>query len=400
MFCQLRILPVAFCLLGLACSPGEGPHDPRHSIGQETKNDQVDALIKQLGHDKFALREEASKELRTIGQPALNALRQAAKAHDSAEIRRRADQLVQVLEAREVRLMSAHFSPGLKLAESPHPVCMIRITAQVNAKGEGKGTINLVTTPPNYDEFGDIVTGRETDNKVRPPRKELPTVSLDCSFEYLTTGAIGRVNEGATNRSVFRIKGPKITSALSFATSGPGLTSGRLLVHGSDRRVEHVVEFNDITPRMGQGGGLPVPCHPGCFPAGTMVRVPDGVKPIDQIRAGDLVIAVNADGTWAYVKVTDVSVTRNLLLEVQTEAGTLITTQTQPIALQAGGFKGAADLKKGDRILRIVNGERRAVAVLDVTATNREADVYNLVLGETRNFTANDFLVRSKPPGN
>jgi hypothetical protein len=398
MFRQLRILPVAFCLLGLACTPGETPQGSGGPASQTVNKQRIDALIKQLGDDKFALREAASNELRTLGHSALPALRQAAKSSDSPEIQRRADQLVQVLEAREVRLTSAHVSNAWKFPESPHPVTKVRIVAYVNARGNGKGTIYLDATPPNYDEFGDFVNGRETDNKARPGRNPLPTTTLDCTIEFEKTGGIGRVNEGVVNRSVFRIKGPKITSPLTFATTGPGLTSGRLLIHGADKRVEQVIELNDVTPRMGQGGGLPVPCHPGCFPAGTMVRVPTGVQSIERIRTGDLVTCVNADGSWSSVKVTDISVTRNLLLEVRTEAGTLITTQTQPVALEGGGYRGAADLQKGDRIWRIVNGERRVAAVLDITSTNRETDVYNLVLGETRSFIAGDFVVRSKPP--
>jgi hypothetical protein len=45
-----------------------------------------------------------------------------------------------------------------------------------------------------------------------------------------------------------------------------------------------------------------------------------------------------------------------------------------------------------------VKGERRGAAVLKVSAADREAQVFNLVLGEARAFIAGDFLVRSKPP--
>ncbi len=398
MLYQMRMLPVAVCLLGLACSSSTTPQTTNRNAAGDGKDGRVEGLIKQLGDDKFTTREAASKELREIGNPALGALQKAAKEGEGAEVRRRAGQLVQELTLRGVRLTSSYFSPGLRLPESQHPVYQVLIWANVNAKGEGKGQIDLFTTPPNYDEFGDPVTGREVDGKARPVRNVHPTISLDCTIEYERSGAIGRVNEGAVNRSVFRIKGPKITSPLCIATTGPGLTTGRLLVLDGDKRVEHVVELMDVTPRMGVSSGPPVPCHPGCFPAGTMVRVPDGVRAIENIHTGDTVVSVNANGTWEPVKVTDVSVTRNRLLEVQTESGRLITTQTQPIALETGGFQSAAELKSGDRIWRIVNGERRAVKVVGVSATDREADVFNLVLGDTRGFIANDFVVRSKPP--
>ena len=45
-----------------------------------------------------------------------------------------------------------------------------------------------------------------------------------------------------------------------------------------------------------------------------------------------------------------------------------------------------------------MNGERRAVKVLGISSADREAKVFNLVLGGTKGFMAGDFLVRSKPP--
>ena len=42
--------------------------------------------------------------------------------------------------------------------------------------------------------------------------------------------------------------------------------------------------------------------------------------------------------------------------------------------------------------------ESRAVAVVSVVATGREAQVFNLVLGEPVLFVAGGFLARGKPP--
>src|SRR5262245_12959876 len=64
-------------------------------------------------------------------------------------------------------LWSPYFAPGLPLPEVKQPVYAVRLEATVNAKGEGKGTLILTVTPPNYDEYGDPVTGRETDLKNR-----------------------------------------------------------------------------------------------------------------------------------------------------------------------------------------------------------------------------------------
>src|SRR5947207_11459849 len=82
-----------------------------------------------------------------------------------------------------VVLWSAYFSPGLPLPEAKQPVYAVRLEATVSDKGEGKGTLILTVTPPNYDEYGDAVTGTEIDQKNRPPlAKELPPVRLECQI--------------------------------------------------------------------------------------------------------------------------------------------------------------------------------------------------------------------------
>ncbi len=71
----------------------------RGDPGKETEPERIARLIKQLGDDDFEKREAASKELDAIGEPALDALRKAA-SDDDAEIRRRAEQLFQVVTGR------------------------------------------------------------------------------------------------------------------------------------------------------------------------------------------------------------------------------------------------------------------------------------------------------------
>ncbi|HEY7428566.1 MAG TPA: hypothetical protein VH682_30330 [Gemmataceae bacterium] len=72
---------------------------PRTSIEPVTDPAEIDRLIRQLGSDNFAKRQEASKALETVGEPALEALRKAAKGGD-AEVRRRANELVRTIEDR------------------------------------------------------------------------------------------------------------------------------------------------------------------------------------------------------------------------------------------------------------------------------------------------------------
>jgi hypothetical protein len=38
------------------------------------------------------------------------------------------------------------------------------------------------------------------------------------------------------------------------------------------------------------------PCHPGCFPRGTLIETPDGTRPIESIRVGDPLTAILEGG--------------------------------------------------------------------------------------------------------
>jgi hypothetical protein len=297
-----------------------------------------------------------------------------------------------------VVLRSSVISPGLPLAESKHLVYSIGLDATANAKGEGKGTLTLNVTPPNYDEYGDFVNGRETDNVNRPGPAPLPAVSLECKIDLIRKGWIGRVNEGAVERSVFSVEGPKIRSTLFIATTGPGLTFGRLLVQGKNQRPEYVVELQELKPVKDDGEQRPVPCHPGCFPAGTPILIPGGTKSIQQVRVGDAVTTIGKDGQAGPAAVEKLYTTTNRLVEVRTDHGPAVTTDAQPFCLTDGEFRKAGDLKVGDRIWQWRDGKRAEAVVRSVAPTGRQEKVFNLILGDSRMFVAGGFLVRGKPP--
>jgi hypothetical protein len=142
----------------------------------------------------------------------------------------------------------------------------------------------------------------------------------------------------------------------------------------------------------------PPPCHPGCFPGGTAIATPDGPRPIESIRPGDLVTLVGPDGASTSGPVNSSFQTCNRLIEVRTESGNLLTTETQPLCLHGGGFRRAGELAKGELIWRWEEGERRLARVLAVVPTGRESPVFNLVVGESAVFVADGFLARGKPP--
>lgn len=272
----------------------------------------------------------------------------------------------------EVRYVSAPFSTDLIVPENKKAIHRVALTCRP-ADGEA-ATLTLDPTEVKLDAFGDLAVAD------RPA----PVVSLECKLKLV---------RAEKDRQLYQLSGPKVVSRFSLVVFGnmtPSANS-RLLVHGPGEEVRYAIDMS--RPEL----HFP-PCHPGCFPAGTMVHLPDGSRAIERIREGDRVTAVDAHGKASPAKVTHVFVTRNRVLEVRTDGGTLVTTTTQPIVLEGGGFREAGELKKGDRIWRWVKGERRVATVAAVTAAGREAEVFNLILGEPTAFIAGGFLVRSKPP--
>jgi uncharacterized protein (TIGR03067 family) len=68
--------------------------------GKKKDAETISRLIKQLGDDDFEKREAASRELDSIGEPAVSALRKAVASSPDVEIRRRAETIIGGIAAR------------------------------------------------------------------------------------------------------------------------------------------------------------------------------------------------------------------------------------------------------------------------------------------------------------
>jgi hypothetical protein len=307
----------------------------------------------------------------------------------ASEVGKHADQARLRVERRKmtVQLESSVLHPGVPLAESVEGVYGVRLSGELNKQGNGMATLVLEPNAPTFDEFG-----------FRTVPTSLSPVTLECTLNLVKKRTFARwYQRGIEAYTIdeewllLKIQGPKIMSRLFLAITADatGDYSGRLLVHDKDGKVQYAVGV--ATP-------LVQPCHPGCFPAGTAIHVPGGTKPIERIREGDIVTTVGPGGVKSPGIVASVFVTRNRLEELRTEAGSVLTTEWQPFSLPAGGLRAAGELKAGDRIYHWNGGERQAATVQSVSATGREASVFNLNLGRPAIFVANGFLVRSKPP--
>jgi hypothetical protein len=155
------------------------------------------------------------------------------------------------------------------------------------------------------------------------------------------------------------------------------------------RKVFPEAEFREIHPE---------PCHPGCFPSGTLVETPTGPRRIETISIGDPLLTIRPDSQTLAVPVTSIFITRNYLWRVETDRGDLVTTETQPLCLASSEILPAGQLEENARILCFQQGKVRIARVLRVTRTARTEQVINLVLSNSEIFVAGGFLARSKPP--
>jgi hypothetical protein len=281
---------------------------------------------------------------------------------------------------------------GLPMAECDAGVHRIKLMAKVDTKGEGSGTLVLDATPNPVDEYGFAVTV-----------KAEPLVKLECTLKLVGTKKV--LAEGPAvgapaievEWQLYEITGPKIVSKLSLAReTRAGWTYALFLWATKEGKNRTVVLLHGPQPKLEVPP--PPPCHPGCFPAGTPIQTPGGAKSIEDLRPGDAITTVGVDGKPGQGKIAAMFVTKNQLVQVNIDGKALITTATQPLSLADGKLRVAGELKPGDRIYVWAKGERTTAVVKSVEATERQAQVYNVSLGEPVLFIANGYVARSKPP--
>jgi hypothetical protein len=93
----MRPATILTAILALAVAAGTTSHA---QDGDKSTKERIERLIQQLGHVEFEKRMAATKELESIGKPALHALHNAAKSDPSREIQKRAERIIQVIQSR------------------------------------------------------------------------------------------------------------------------------------------------------------------------------------------------------------------------------------------------------------------------------------------------------------
>jgi predicted NACHT family NTPase len=120
-------LPAAVLLMALVVPLAAGKERrPEQPAARPAKTAEPNAaviarLIRRLASDRCREREAATEALEKMGQPAYEALRKAARENDDAEVRRRAELVVQIIEGRWlIRRIAGRMEPRFKEAIEPY----------------------------------------------------------------------------------------------------------------------------------------------------------------------------------------------------------------------------------------------------------------------------------------
>jgi hypothetical protein len=248
--------------------------------------------------------------------------------------------------------------------------------------GAEKAVLRLYLATSEYNLFGDPLAVAKADPPQPPP---LPR-QIEARLKPHPLA-----DPAKRGRRLFSVAGEGLGDRLLLVVPAKDTEAYRLVARDKAGQVTDVIPLEVRPARI-------EPCHPGCFPAGTAVATPEGTRRIETIRAGDVVLHVPAAGAPTPVRVASVFAGNAALVEVETEAGRLVTTGKQPLILADGGTKGAADLATGDAILRWQDGKAVATKVRGVKRRAEPGRVFNLVLQARGTFVVNGYLVRSKPP--
>lgn len=123
-----------------------------------------------------------------------------------------------------------------------------------------------------------------------------------------------------------------------------------------------------------------------CFAAGTPVLTPEGEKPIEQLKAGDYVLARDETNVEGALEPKPIERTLNghaEIVELHVGGQMIRTTAPHPFFVQGRGWTPAAELRSGDRLSTDVDGwiELEKVVNADVAVP-----VHNLRVADHRTY--------------
>jgi hypothetical protein len=249
----------------------------------------------------------------------------------------------------------------------------LRVSLQLGA--QDKHTLTLDPNTVIFDAYGD--EAGSTEIAERRIVVSLKKVALD--------------DPNKQGRQLHEVEGENLKGRLFLAFAPKAYSPYKLIVKNKDGKIETVIPLY-VQPKNIE------PCHPGCFPTGTLVETPDGAKKIETLQPGDEVLNISIDNKSTPIKIASVFKGQAPIIEIDTDQGIVRTTCKQPMILVNGDFRAAGELRTGDQIARWNANKADSAKVIAVRQTDKIEKIFNLVLEERGTFVANGYLARSKPP--
>jgi hypothetical protein len=137
-------------------------------------------------------------------------------------------------------------------------------------------------------------------------------------------------------------------------------------------------------------------CISSCFLPGTMVQAPDGGKPIEQIKEGDIVYSFSENGAVSASRVSAIYVSqRDSYYRILAGGAEVNATAEHPF-LTPGGYMAVSQLAAGDILLVYKDGSLSEEQITSISQVFAPATVYNLQVDGDHTFFANGFAVHNK----
>lgn len=134
-----------------------------------------------------------------------------------------------------------------------------------------------------------------------------------------------------------------------------------------------------------------------CFPAGTLIYTAMGRVPIERLRVGDQVLAVNENGQMAQVAIERLYRAVAPLLVLQMNDGReLLTTIEHPLLRDDGHFVAAGLIRPGESIETLDGKQIKPARIGAVIQRTEAIEVFNLEVDEPHTFIANAVVVHNK----
>ena len=161
------------------------------------------------------------------------------------------------------------------------------------------------------------------------------------------------------------------SGAADFSNMMPSANGFRItgVVHEAFLEIDE--EGTEAAAATAVGGGLM------CFAAGTPIQTPDGVRAIETLKAGDLVLARdehNLEGPVEPKEIVEVFENRKRIVELYVGGQVIRTTDRHPFFVQSEGWTSAIELKPGDLVATDLSSW---MEVEQVVETGEEQPVHN-----------------------